>query len=67
MDVKAINLCIPEWCGETEALGLVGAGVRGKGTARAQVLRLEASGQYLQVLLPLQGGTVRTQPRSLKV
>lgn len=51
MVLKAINLCIPEWCDETEARVFVGLAARVKGTALEPGIRLEVSEQYLQVLL----------------
>lgn len=51
MVLKAINLCIPECCGETEARLFVRPAARAKGTTLEPGIRLEVNEQYLQVLL----------------
>lgn len=51
MVLKAINLCIPQWCGETEAQLFMGLAARVKGTTLDPGIRLEVNEQYLQVLL----------------
>ncbi|CAH4027445.1 unnamed protein product [Pieris brassicae] len=63
MVIYAINLCIPEWCYETETR-LNGFDVGKKGTTISQVHRTEVDQQYLQVLFPLRADS---EPPSLKV